>query len=225
MIRAMASMAAATSLSTRSAPQRSADPIKRDAAQVASTARRPSPLFGRGGRSGGGKSAGRSAASTWNRSTGSGKPRNRQAPRLLRPTPSASDSMTAARTAEDMTICRPCPAKQMRAAAWTERPTYPVSVSAGRPRCIPIRSRTSSPSGQAPACIARWIASAASSAAGACSNTAKTSSPRADASRPPAERTAARTTRRTSASRAAYRSPRRPSSSVEPSRSVSRNVM
>jgi hypothetical protein len=74
--------------------------------------------------------------------------------------------MTAARTAEDMTICRPCAAKQIRSAAWTERPTPPVSVSAGRPRCMPIRSRTSTPSGQAPACIARWIASTAWSAAG-----------------------------------------------------------
>ena len=42
-----------------------------------------------------------------------GHPRNRQAPRLRRLTPSASDSMTAARTAEDITICRPCAAKQM----------------------------------------------------------------------------------------------------------------
>src|SRR5215207_7404815 len=71
----------------------------------------------------GGKSASRSAASTWKRSTGSGRPRNRQAPRLLRLTPSASDSRTAARTAEDITIWPPCAAKQMRAAAWTESPT------------------------------------------------------------------------------------------------------
>ena len=79
----------------------------------------------------------------------------------------------------------------------------------GRPRCMPMRSRTSIPSGQAAASIARWIASAASSAAGARSKTAKTSSPRADASRPPADRTAPRTRRRTSASREAYRSSRR----------------
>jgi hypothetical protein len=38
-------------------------------------------------------------------------------------TPSASDWMTADRTAEDITIWPPWPAKQMRAAAWTERPT------------------------------------------------------------------------------------------------------
>ena len=31
--------------------------------------------------------------------------------------------MTAPRTAEDITIWPPCPAKQMRAAAWTESPT------------------------------------------------------------------------------------------------------
>src|SRR5215213_6508132 len=72
---------------------------------------------------GGGKSEGRSAASTWKRSIGSGRPRNRHVPRLLTVTPSASDSMTAARTAEDITIWPPCPAKQMRAAAWTESPT------------------------------------------------------------------------------------------------------
>ena len=56
---------------------------------------------------GGGNSASRSAASTWKRSTASGKPRNRQAPRLLRLTPSASDSLTAARTAEDIKIWPP----------------------------------------------------------------------------------------------------------------------
>src|SRR5204863_2486616 len=72
---------------------------------------------------GGGKSAIRSAAVTWKRSTGWGKPWNRQAPRLWRPTPCGSDSVTAARTAEDSTIWPPWPAKQMRAAAWTERPT------------------------------------------------------------------------------------------------------
>ena len=39
--------------------------------------------------------------------------------------------------------------------------------------CSPILSRTSVPPGQAWARIARWIASAAPSAAGGCSNTAK----------------------------------------------------
>ena len=55
-------------------------------------------------------------------STGSGSPRNRQAPEAPQAVSSGSDSSAAA-TAEDSTIWPPCAAKQIRAAAWTERPT------------------------------------------------------------------------------------------------------
>ena len=67
----------------------------------------------------GGKSVRRSAASTWNSSIGSRRPRNRHAPRPRSPTPSGSDSRPAARTAEDITIWPPWAAKQIRAAACT----------------------------------------------------------------------------------------------------------
>jgi hypothetical protein len=52
----------------------------------------------------GGKSASRSAASTWYRSSGSRRPWNLQVPRLLRLIPSARDVSTAERTADETTI-------------------------------------------------------------------------------------------------------------------------
>ena len=109
---------------------------------------------------------------------------------------------TASRAARESTIWRPCAANEMRAAAWTGSPTYPVSVSVGWPLWRPTLTRTSSPAGQARSRSRRWIARLASRAAGASSKTAKSSSPRASISRPPAARIAARSTRRTSVSRA-----------------------
>ena len=92
----------------------------------------------------------------------------------------------------------------MRAAAWTDSPTYPVSVSDGRPRWSPIRIRTCSPWGQGSASIARCVSIAACTACSASSNTAKTSSPRADTTCPNVARTGLLTRRRTSASTFAY---------------------
>ena len=63
-------------------------------------------------------------------------------------------------------------------------------MSDGRPLWIPARIRTSTPSGHGPFAIARCTSTAAVSAATACSNTAKNSSPRASTSWPPALRTA-----------------------------------
>ena len=55
-------------------------------------------------------------------STGSGRPRNRQPPRLFRLTPSAGDSIPRSERPRNHYL-PPCAAKQMRAAACTEIPT------------------------------------------------------------------------------------------------------
>src|SRR5437773_2598996 len=89
---------------------------------------------------------------------------------------------------------------------------------------MPVRTLTSTPSGQARPCKVRSIARAASSAAGARSKTAKNSSARASTSRPPTRCTNLRMMARTSAKRAAYRSPSRWRRLVDPSISVKRNV-
>ena len=82
----------------------------------------------------------------------------------------------------------------------TTRPTYPSSVSVGRPVCTPIRTRTSAPAGQACRARARWISTAASMAAPGRAKTARYSSPCASTLNPPLRRTLERICARTSRS-------------------------
>ena len=154
---------------------------------------------------GGGKSASRSAAATWKRSTGWGKPRNRQAPRLLRLTPPRSGSPTARRACSgqhDLAAVR----READARGGVDRDADVAGVGErGTPAMQADSQPHIDPAGplggvHRPLDRQRGL----DSAAGACSNTANRSSPRASTSRPPADLTAARTRRRTSAIRRGY---------------------
>ncbi len=131
----------------------------------------------------------------------------RRALRLTPPSPSGSP--IADRDGGRHTIWPPCAAKQMRAAAWTEMPTYRVSVSAGRPRCRPIRQAHVLVIGPSPADIARWIAQRGLERRRGLLEHREEIVPASVHFPTAADRTAARTRRRMSARRDAYRSPRR----------------
>ena len=146
----------------------------------------------------GGKSCGRSGVSTWNIDIGSGRPRKRQAPRSASVTPSGSSPATRrshGRGQHDLGAVR----GEADAGRGVHREPHVARVAELRAASVQADSEPHVPSpGQSRSRIARWIASAPSTAPGGCSNTANTSSPRADTSCPPAPRTALRTSRRMS---------------------------
>ena len=111
----------------------------------------------------GGKSPSRSGASTWKISTGSGRPRKRQAPRLLSALrPGARPARRADRRGHhDLAAVR----READPRGGVDREPDVAGVGqCGRPRCSPMRSRHVHAVRPAGSCIARWIASAASKA-------------------------------------------------------------
>src|SRR5438105_1570164 len=91
---------------------------------------------------------GSSTASTSKSLSGSGRPRSCRRPGSRKVTPCGREASTASRVGSDITIWPPSADAQTRAAVLTARPTYPVSVSVGRPVCRPILIRTWAPSAQ-----------------------------------------------------------------------------
>src|SRR5207245_2741877 len=106
----------------------------------------------------------RSATLTCHSASGSATPCSENRPRRRKAMPSARRSVNESCAADESRICPPWLAQHTRAAMWTAMPTYPVSVSVGRPVCMPMRTSTSAFWGQLFSRSARWIASAASSA-------------------------------------------------------------
>ena len=71
----------------------------------------------------GGKSGGRSPATSWKRCSGRSRSLSRCSPRSLSATSGGSSSATSSRVALEMSACPPCPAAQIRAARCTSNPT------------------------------------------------------------------------------------------------------
>src|SRR5207249_5853465 len=80
-----------------------------------------------------GKSPASPIASTWYSAAGRVSPGRRWRPRLRRRTPDGASLRIAVLVVPETTIWPPWAAKHTRAAVLTARPTYPVSVSVGRP--------------------------------------------------------------------------------------------
>src|SRR5437588_1521155 len=140
------------------------------------------------------------------------------------PGKSCSASSRRACVVGETRIWPPWPTAQMRAARLTARPRYRPAAIAASPVWMPMRTRSSTPSGQSAPASARWPCSAARIASFGFRKTKNEASPCVPTACPPAFSAASRRSRSCCERTSAKPSFRRRSNAVEPSTSLKRKV-